>query len=283
MHIDTSKINIEDYVVNIGGALVILIVGWMLAGWIAGIVRRTTTRSGRISPTLIPLFAKLARLAILAVVILAALHRVGVETSGVFAMIGAAGLAVGLALKDTVSDVAAGIVLLVLRPFDVGEAVKIGANGGVIDAIDIFQTRLTTFDGIPLVINNSAVRTAVIQNYSRSSQRRIEMEINIGYNNDVNKAIGAISSILEAEPRVLKQPSYLVHTKALTDSAVVLIIRASTSPADMESTQFDLTRAIKERFDREGFKIPAPQRQVNITSSQPQAQSNGSSATPYIG
>jgi small conductance mechanosensitive channel len=243
-------------------------------------VRRTTTRSGRISPTLIPLFAKLSRLAILAVVILAALNRVGVETSGVFAMIGAAGLAVGLALKDTVSDVAAGIVLLVLRPFDVGEAVKIGANSGTVEAIDIFQTRLTSSDGIPIMINNSAVRTAVVQNFSRATQRRIEMDINIGFNNDVSNAVRAISAIIEAEPRVLKQPPHLVHTKALTDCAVVLVVRASTSPADMESTQFDLTRAIKERFDRDGITIPEPRRQVNITSLQP--HSNGSSANPSV-
>jgi small conductance mechanosensitive channel len=271
LHVDLSKINIEQYVVSIAGALAILIIGWMLAGWTSGIVRRATTRSGHISPTLIPLFAKLARLTILSMVILAALHRIGVETSGVFAMIGAAGLAIGLALKDTVADVAAGIVLLILRPFDVGEAVKIGANGGTVNAIDIFQTQLTSFDGIPYVINNSAVRTAVIQNFSRSTQRRIEMDINIGFNNDVNKAISGISAIIEADARVQKEPGYLVHTKALTDSAVVLTVRCSTKPSDMESTQFDLTRAIKERFDREGIKIPAPHRQVNLT--QPQSNS----------
>lgn len=264
MKIDLSKIDLEQYAVNIGGALAILIVGWLIAGWFGGFVRRTTTRSARISPTLIPLFAKLTRLAVLSVVILAALHRVGVETSGLFAMLGAAGLAVGLALKDTVSDVAAGIVLLVLRPFDIGDAVNIGANGGVVNAIDIFQTRLTSFDGVPLAINNSAVRTAVVQNFSRAQQRRIELNLSIGYGEDLGKAIKVISAVLEAEPRVLKTPAYLVNTKALGDSAVIILARCTTKAADFEGTLFDLTRALKERLDHEGICIPV-ERPVLLT------------------
>jgi small conductance mechanosensitive channel len=254
--LDLSKIDLEQYAVNIGGALAILIVGWMIAGWGGSLVRRATTRSARVSPTLIPLFAKVTRLAVLSVVILAALNRVGVETSGVFAMLGAAGLAVGLALKDTVADVAAGIVLLVLRPFDVGDAVNIGSNGGVVNAIDIFQTRLTSFDGVPFVINNSAVRTAVVQNFSRAEVRRIELNVGIGYGEDIGKAIAAISAVLSAEPRVLKSPAFLVNSKALADSAVVILARCTTKASDFENTLFDLTRAIKERLDREGISIP---------------------------
>lgn len=200
----------------------------------------------------------------LAVVILAALNRIGVETSGVFAMLGAAGLAVGLALKDTMSDVAAGIMLLVLRPFDIGDAVNIGPNGGTVVAIDIFQTRLTSFDGVPVVINNSAVRTAVVQNFTRAETRRIEISIGIGYEDDIGKAITAISSVLQAEPRLLKTPAFVVKTKALTDSAVVILARCVTKASDFESTLFDLNRALKERLETEGIALPV-QRPVVYT------------------
>lgn len=264
MNFDLSKLNLEAYAVNAGAALAILIIGWIIAGWVGSIVRRASTRSGRISPTLVPLFAKLTRLTILAVVILAALNKVGVETSGVFAMLGAAGLAVGLALKDTVADVAAGIFLLVLRPFDVGEAVDIGGNGGMVSAIDIFQTKLTSFDGVPVVLNNSSVRGAVIQNYSRAEKRRIDLEIGISYGDDIGKAIAAITQVLEADQRVLKDPAYFVNTTSLGDSAVVILTRCTTLAADFWSTKCDLTRAIKEKLDQEGVSIPFPQRDVHM-------------------
>jgi small conductance mechanosensitive channel len=264
VNIDLSKFDIEHYTVNAVGALAILVIGWMIAGWSGSLVRRASQRSAHISPTLIPLFAKLTRLAVLAVVILAALNRVGVETSGVFAMLGAAGLAVGLALKDTVSDVAAGIVLLVLRPFELGDAVTIGGNGGVVNAIDIFQTRLTSFDGVPFVINNSAVRTAVIQNFSRAETRRIEISVGISYKDDIGKAIAAVSAALQAEPRLLPAPAPVVNSKALTETSVVILARCSTKASDFESTLFALNRAIKERLEQEGISLPV-QRPVLLT------------------
>ena len=264
MNFDWKNLNLEAYALNGAAALAILVVGWMLAVWIGSAVSRAGQRHGHLSPTVVPVFAKLTRLAVLAIVIVAALNKLGVETSGLFAMLGAAGLAVGLALKDTVSDVAAGIVLLVLRPFDVGEAVNIGGTGGIVQGIDIFQTRLTSFDGIPIVINNSAVRTAIVQNYSRAERRRIDLDIGIGYGDDIGKAIAAISAVLEAEPRVLRDPAWLVNSKTLGDSAVVLLTRCTTKAADFEKTKYDITRAIKERLDAEGISIPFPQRDVHV-------------------
>jgi small conductance mechanosensitive channel len=265
VHVDLSKFNLEQYAVNVGGALAILVVGYLIAGWVATGVRRISTRSA-LSPTLVPLFAKVARLAVLALVISAALHRVGVETSGVFAMLGAAGLAVGLALKDTVSDLAAGIILLVLRPFDVGDAVMIGANGGTVNAIDMFQTRLTSFDGVPVVINNSAVRTAVVQNYTRAERRRIELNISIGYNDDIGRATDAITAVLAAEPRLLETPAFLVKTKSLGENNVVILARCMTKPSDFESTMFDLTRSIKERLDSENISMQKPPQVVQLAN-----------------
>jgi small conductance mechanosensitive channel len=267
MKFDLSKLDLEHYSILVASAALILIIGWLIAGWASGLVRRASERSGRISPTLVPLFAKLTRLAILIAVILAALEKIGVQTSGIFAVLGAAGLAVGLALKDTVSDVAAGIVLLVLRPFDVGEAVDIGGTGGTVTAIDLFQTKLTSFDGVPLVLNNSAVRTQVIQNYSRAQTRRIDLEIGVGYGDDIGRAVAAIQQVLESEQRVLREPAFLVNTMALGDSAVVILARCTTNAADFWGTKLDLVRAIKERLDREGITIPFPQRDVHLIRS----------------
>jgi small conductance mechanosensitive channel len=259
-----SNIDLEQTALAIGSALLILVFGWILAGWVGSVVRKASERSGRLSPTLVPIFAKLARLSLLLVVVVAALEKVGVQTSGLFAMIGAAGLAIGLALKDTVSDVAAGVVLLVLRPFDVGEAVDIGGTGGTVTAIDILQTKLTSFEGVPIVINNSAVRTAIIRNFSRAYTRRIDLEIGIGYRDDIGKAKVAIESVLHAEPRVLLDPPSAVNTLALRDSAVVLLVRFTTKAADEWDTKLDLTRAIKERLDAEGISMPYPQREVHL-------------------
>ena len=263
MNLDLSAIDLQRRAIAIGGALLIFVLGWMFARWAGAAVRRASEHNQRVSPTLVPLFAKLTRLSLLLVVAVAALDQLGVQTSGIFAALGAAGLALGLALKDTVSDVAAGVVLLVLRPFDVGEAVDIGGTGGIVGAIDILQTRLTSFDGVPIVLNNSAVRTSIIQNYSRAQTRRVDLEIGIGYADDIGKAKAAIEAVLMAEPRVLRDPPILVNTVKLSDSAVILLARCMTKAADFWETKLDLTRAVKERLDSEGISIPFPQRDVH--------------------
>lgn len=264
MSFDLSNVNLEQRALAAGTALLILMVGWIIAGWASAAVRNASVRSGRVSPTLVPLFAKVTRLSLLLFVVIAALDQLGVQTSGLFAALGAAGLAVGLALKDTVSDVAAGVVLLVLRPFDVGEAVDIGGTGGVVEAIDILQTRLTSFEGVPIIINNSAVRTAIIQNFSRADTRRIDIEVRIGYGDDIAKVRAAVEDVLKRDPRVLDAPAPSVNTTALSEVGVVILARCTSKAADFWDTKLDLTRAIKERLDREGVSIAVPQRDVHL-------------------
>jgi small conductance mechanosensitive channel len=264
MNLNLSNIDLEERAIAVGSALLILTIGWIFASWVSSAVRRATDRSPRVSPTLVPLFAKLTRLLVLLAVVVAALGKLGIDTSGLFAALGAAGLAVGLALKDTVADVAAGVLLLVLRPFDIGEAVDIGGTGGVVDAVDILQTRLTSFEGVPVVLNNSAVRSAIIQNYSRARTRRIDIEIGIGYAEDIGKARAAIEDVLRREARVSAEPAILVNTLRLDDSAVVLLVRCFTKAADFWDTKLDLTRQIKERLDAESISIPYPQRDIHL-------------------
>ena len=264
MRMKLSDFHLEAHAITLGSALAILICGWLVAGWIALGVRRAGERSGRVSPTLLPLLHKMTRLSLLAIVVMAALEKLGVQTDGLFAIVGAAGLAIGLALKDTVSDIAAGVVLLTLRPFEVGDGVDIGGTSGVINEIGLFQTTLTSFDGVPIMLNNSSVRTATIQNFARAQVRRVDLEIGISYSDNISTAKTAIESVLAADQRVLNEPAIVVDTLRLDDSAVVLLARYHTKAEDFFTAKLELTRAIKERLDREGISIPFPQRDIHL-------------------
>jgi small conductance mechanosensitive channel len=269
VNLNLGDLHLQERALSVGVALAIVVIGWILAAWAGAAVRKAGERSRWSSPTLVPLFAKVTRLGLLLVVAVAALEKLGIQTSGLFAALGAAGLAVGLALKDTVSDVAAGVLLLVLRPFDVGEAVDIGGTSGTVTSMDIMQTQLTSFEGVPIVLNNSAVRTAIIQNFSRAQTRRIDLRIGIGYDADIGRAAAAIEEVLRADERVLVDPGARVDTLDLGDSAVILLARCHTKATDFWDTKLDLTRAIKERLEREGITIPFPQRDVRVIHVEP--------------
>jgi small conductance mechanosensitive channel len=255
------------YALRIAGAVAILLVGFVLAGWAARSVRAFAGRRASVDATLIPLLTRLVRWAVLAVTLVAVLDKFGVQTSSILAMLGAAGLAIGLALKDTVADVAAGIVLLVLRPFSVGDAVDIDGCLGTVEEIGIFETRLTSFDGIPSVLPNAKVRAGRIQNFSRSKTRRLDLTIGIGYSDDIDLARRVIAEVLDSDERVLTDPEPLVNVTALGDSSVNLLVRAWTAPADFFVTQLDLQRQIKQKLDATGVSIPFPQREVRVLGS----------------
>ncbi|MDQ3032585.1 MAG: mechanosensitive ion channel [Myxococcota bacterium] len=252
------------YGLQVIGALLIAIFGWIVAGWASRRTRLFAERSSRVDKTLAPLLAKAVRMFVLAVVLIAVLDNLGVDTAALFALLGAAGLAIGLALKDTVADVAAGIVLLALRPFSIGEAVMIGSTGGTVEEIGFFQTRLTSFDGVPVVLNNSSVRTTEIQNFSRAKLRRIELTIGIAYGADVNRGIEVIRRVVDAEARVLVEPEPLIDVTNLGDSSVDLLVRVWSNAADFFPTKLALARQIKEALDAADISIPFPQREIRI-------------------
>lgn len=252
------------YGARIAMALVLAVVGLLIAGWVGGGVRRMSERSARIDPTLVPFLTKLARWSVLAVTLVAVLDKFGVETTSVIAFLGAAGLAIGLALKDTLGDVAAGIALLILRPFRVGDAVSIGGTLGTVEAIDLFETRLITFDGVPVIMPNGNVRSALVQNYSQAARRRIDLSIGVGYGSDLGVATAALLDVAAKEPRVLADPEPYVRVQNLGESSVDILFRVWTLPADFFDTKLDLTRAIKERLDVEGVEIPFPQRDLHV-------------------
>ncbi|MEX0646392.1 MAG: mechanosensitive ion channel domain-containing protein [Balneolaceae bacterium] len=253
-----------EHGLSIIGAVLILIAGWIVANWAAKKVQLKTVKAERIDDTFVPILAQTTRAFILIVTILAVLGQFGVETTSIIAVLGAAGLAIGLALQGTLSNVAAGVMLLVLRPFKVGDAVDVGGTLGVVDSIGLFVTELHTFDNIGVSMPNSRVWGNEIKNLSRFSTRRVEMEFGIGYGDNMDKAMKLIKEILDEDERVLKEPEPLIVINRLGDSSVDIRVWPWALTKDVWPLRYDITKKVKERFDANGISIPFPQRDVHL-------------------
>ena len=257
-----------DVLINIGmqvvAAIAILVVGWLIAATVERTVRKRAERSGVLDPTLAIVLAKVSRVLILAVTLIAVLNQFGVQTTSLIALLGAAGLAVGLALQGALSNVAAGIMLLVLRPFRVGDVVEFGSTLGTVDEIGLFVTSMHTPDNIAMIVPNSQVWGNTIRNYGLNDTRRIDLVLGISYSDDMDKAIAIVRSVINEEARCLKDPEALVAVAELADSSVNLYARPWVKREDFFATKLDLTKRIKERFDAEGISIPFPQQEVHM-------------------
>jgi len=253
-----------DLGLNVVAAIAILVVGWVVAGWVERIVRSSTQRNERLDATLVSVLARIARWGVLAFTLIAVLDRFGVQTTSLVALLGAAGLAIGLALQGALSNVAAGVMILGLRPFRIGDAVDIGGSMGMVEDVGLFVTKMRTFEGVPVFMPNGRIWGNEIKNFSRAERRRIDLTIGVGYGDDLDHALAALQAVVAAEPRVLADPEPLIKVTALGDSSVDLLVRVWTLPADFLATQMDLTKAIKQRLDAEGLTIPFPQRDVHL-------------------
>mgnify|MGYP003299461943 FL=1 len=190
--------------------------------------------------------------------------KLGVQTASFVAVIGAAGLAVGLALQGSLSNFAAGILLILFKPFKVGNFVKAGGEAGVIVEVGIFTTELKTPDNVQIIIPNSTIMGSAITNVSAHPTRRIDMTLGVGYDDDLNKAKQIIEDLLAADERVLKDPVATIAVANLGDSSVEFVIRPWVNSADYWAVKFDFTKAVKEKFDAEGISIPYPQSDVHV-------------------
>ena len=247
------------------GALALLILGYWAAGRAGRMTRRALER-GKIDAQLVPFFAQAAHYSVLAVVFISVLQLFGIQTTSLIAVIGAAGLAVGLALQGTLSSFAAGVLLLVTRPFKVGNFVSVAGSQGSVVEVTLFSTTLNTSDNIRIVIPNSAVYGATITNYSANETRRIDLVIGISYDDNIGKAIGLIESILAQEDRVLENPGPTVLVTELADSSVNLIVRPWVKATDFGATRGALMRALKEGIEEGGCSFPYPQQDVHVAS-----------------
>lgn len=253
-----------DYGLELIGAVVILIIGLSAAKWLGKRFERYLNSRERFDETVTPLFAKSVRIIVIVVTILAVLSKFGVETASLIAVLGTIGLAVGLALQGTLSNVASGVMLLLIRPFNVGDSVSLGGTEGDVREISLFVTRIDSYDNVAITLPNSKVWGSEIKNYSANNIRRSEYEIGIGYEDNIDKATAIIEELLNEDERVLDDPEPLIAVKSLGDNAVILRVRPWTRNADKMSLQYDFTKRLKERFDEEGISFPYPQRDVHL-------------------
>jgi len=260
--IDTTQL--LEMGLNVGGAIVVLIVGWIIAGWAAGAVRKAVDKSRRMDSTLKPLFGSLVKIVIMIVTLLTVLAMFGVPTASFIAVLGTAGLAIGLALQGTLSNVAAGVMLLSLRPFKVGDYVDAGSGSGTVQQIGLFTTELLTPDNIFISMPNSSVWGGKIVNYTKMPTRRFNLTIGIDYSDDVDKARTVLLELMERDERILKEPEPTVGLLAFGASSIDLFVRGFTKTGDYWGTVFDLQREIKVTFDARGLSFPFPQRTVTI-------------------
>ena len=253
-----------QYGLDLVGALVLLIGGWIVAGWARRGVLRGLDRALGLDDALKPVIASVARYAILILVLIAVLARFGVETTGLIAVLGTAGLAIGLALQGTLQNIAAGIMLLFVRPFGIGDYIDAEGLAGSIDEIGLFTTRMHTYDGIYLQVPNARLWNHAITNYSRLPTRRLDIVVGIGYADDIDKTQAALMDLLERDARVRGDPAPQVTVSELAESSVNLNLRCWTDAGDYWGLRFDLTKAAKQRLDAEGITIPFPQHDVHL-------------------
>lgn len=255
--------------INAVGAIAILVVGWWLAGVSSRAVGRALERSARVDDTLKPLATSLTRYAVLIVTLVAVLGRFGVQTTSIVAVFGAAGLAIGLALQGTLSNVAAGVMLLVLRPFRLGDAILVAGQVGTVKEIGLFTTELTTPENLYVSLPNSSIWNAPIVNYTRHATRRFDLTIGIAYDSDIDHAIGLALEVLQADERIQAEPAPMVAVRLLGASSVDLVLRGFVKQSDFWPTSFGVQKAVKEAFDDHGIEIPFPQRTVHFAAGAP--------------
>jgi small conductance mechanosensitive channel len=261
--VETAIELISNWGLQVIGAIVLLIVG----RWAASLVRRSVRRAlekGKLDAALVPFFSSMAYYVVLIVVIIAVLQLFGIQTTSLVAVVGAAGLAIGLALQGTLSNFAAGVMLMVFRPFKLGDYVEVGGAAGGVKEVGIFTTTLNTPDNVMVMIPNAAVYGEVIKNYSANATRRVDLVMGIAYGDDIEKAIEVISSTVSGDSRVLADPAPTIAVAELGDNSVNLVVRPWCAGSDYWPLRFDLTRALKENLEAGGCSIPYPQRDVHV-------------------
>ncbi|MCB1461706.1 MAG: mechanosensitive ion channel [Nitratireductor sp.] len=252
-----------QYALSLVGAILLIIVGYILAGVLERWSGRLMRSVRGFDETLVRFLSKAVRYVALILVAIAVLGQFGVQTASIIAALGAAGLAIGLALQGTLQNIAAGIMLMALRPFKVGEYVSAGAISGTIVEIGLFATQLKTIDGLFVFAPNSQLWNTPVTNYTRAEERRFDLAIGIGYEDDIGKAEKILLDIAAAEARVLETPAPATFVSELGDSAVAVNLRCWMKGADWWATSRDLTKRAKLEFDANGISIPFPQRDVH--------------------
>ena len=252
-----------DLGINIAIALAIFYVGKIVVSLMVRGMRKVMRRQ-KVDQTLETFIANLVRMVLMVVVVIAAIGQIGIETTSFIAIFGAAGLAVGLALQGSLSNFASGVLIVLFRPYRVGDFVEAAGIAGSVVEVQILTTVLKTGDNKQIIVPNSQIMDSIITNFSANDTRRVDMVIGIGYDDDIDKARATLDELIAAEDRILDDPAPLVAVSELADSSVNFVVRPWVKSSDYWGVMFDMTEAIKKRFDKEGISFPYPQQDVHV-------------------
>jgi small conductance mechanosensitive channel len=261
---DELKIMVIGYGGKFLMAIVVLVVGFWVGNRMVGVLRKTMERRD-VDPSLRPFLLSILSVVFKVVVIFTVLGMVGVQMTSFIAILGSAGLAVGLALQGSLANFAGGVLILLLKPFKVGDFIDTGNHQGSVREIRIFYTYLTTFQNQEIIIPNGQLSNNSVTNYNFHSTRRFDMEISFSYSDDMAKAKKLIEDLVESEPRFLNDEQKVVFVKRLGDSAVILHVRAWLNLDDYWDVTNNFNEHVKNTFDQNGITIPFPQRQIHMT------------------
>ena len=252
-----------DLGINLITAIVIFFVGkWIVNLVVKGLLKGM--QKGDMDVTLRRFIANLARMLLMLFVIIAAIHQLGIQTASLIALVGAAGLAVGLALQGSLSNFAAGVLIVLFRPYKVGDWIEGGGVSGSVEEVRILTTVLKTGDNKRVIIPNSQIMGSTITNYSANDTRRVDLVIGVSYSDDLDKVRKELQDIVAADDRILEDPAVTIAVSELADSSVNFVLRPWVKTADYWAVYFDLTERVKKRFDEVGISIPFPQQDVYI-------------------
>ena len=251
------------YGLKVLAALAILIVGRLLAGWARKLVNKVMTRS-KADPIIVGFVGSIVYVALLAFVVVAALGQIGIQTTSFIAILGAAGLAIGLALQGSLSNFAAGFLLIMFRPFKVGDFIEGAGVAGIVESIQIFTTTMRTGDNKTVIVPNAKLLDDNIINYSTKETRRVDLTVGVSYDADLGEVKRILNDIAAKDERVLTDPEPQIAVSELADNSVNLVMRLWTKTSDYWGVYFDATESVKLRLDEAGIGIPYPQRDVHL-------------------
>lgn len=251
------------YGLRVVGAIAILVLGRIAAGILRSLLSKMMEKS-KVEPTLVSFVSSVTYVAMMAFIIIAALGKLGVQTTSFVAILGAAGLAIGLALQGSLSNFAAGVLMIIFKPFKVSDFIEGAGATGVVEEIGIFTTTIKSPDNKTIIIPNASITSGNIINYSKKAERRVDIVAGCGYEDNLDTVKKVLNGIINADERILKEPAPKVAVLELADSSVNFAVRPWVKTADYWDVYFDLQEQIKKRFDEEGISIPFPQRDVHL-------------------
>ena len=254
---------LATYGLKIVAAVVILVVGRFVAKVIAGLVGKAMVKA-KVDKTLANFVENLCYVGLLVFIIIAAMAKLGIQTASFIVVVGAAGLAIGLALQGSLANFASGVLMLIFKPIKAGDFVEVGGAKGTVQEVQIFTTILNSPDNVRIIVPNAQVTGSNIMNYTVNGTRRVDLVVGVSYEDDLKKASEVIKTVLSGDDRILKEPAPTVAVSELADSSVNFVVRPWVKAVDYWDVYFDMTGSIKVALDLQGITIPYPQRDIHI-------------------